>query len=149
MAAKIGSFDGYVLVTIGVVCGRRQFMKRYRDDRPVDICFARGTFNSHPCVMGAMHEFLIRLDMPEIRKPRGCQLEVVLQNSGYDPAGYHCEPVGTSAGAGLAEADEREMAKWWHRPPLDQVDTVRGACGPTGEAAHGNSDRHPSFLATG
>jgi len=37
---------------IGVVCGRRQFMKRYRDDRPVDICFARGTFNSHPCVMG-------------------------------------------------------------------------------------------------
>ena len=53
---------------IGVVCGRRQFMKRYRDDRPVDICFARGTFNSHPCVMGAMHEFLIRLDTPEIRK---------------------------------------------------------------------------------
>jgi glutamate-1-semialdehyde 2,1-aminomutase len=53
---------------IGVVCGRRQFMKRYRDDRPVDICFARGTFNSRPCVMGAMHEFLRRLDTPEIRK---------------------------------------------------------------------------------
>jgi glutamate-1-semialdehyde 2,1-aminomutase len=53
---------------IGVVCGRRQFMKRYRDDRPVDICFARGTFNSHPCVMGAMHEFLTRLDTPQMRK---------------------------------------------------------------------------------
>jgi glutamate-1-semialdehyde 2,1-aminomutase len=53
---------------IGVVCGRRQLMKRYRDDRPVDVCFARGTFNSHPCVMGAMHEFLTRLDTPQIRK---------------------------------------------------------------------------------
>jgi glutamate-1-semialdehyde 2,1-aminomutase len=53
---------------IGVVCGRREFMKRYRNDRPGDICFARGTFNSHPGVMGAMHEFLRRLEMPEIRK---------------------------------------------------------------------------------
>jgi glutamate-1-semialdehyde 2,1-aminomutase len=42
-------------------------MKRYRDDRPLDICLARGTFNSHPCVMGAMHEFLVRLDAPEMR----------------------------------------------------------------------------------
>lgn len=42
-------------------------MKRYRDDRPLDICFARGTFNSHPSVMGAMNEFLTRLDTPEIR----------------------------------------------------------------------------------
>ncbi len=52
---------------IGAVCGRRELMRRYRDDRPVDICFARGTFNSHPYVMGAMHEFLERLDTPEIR----------------------------------------------------------------------------------
>ncbi len=51
---------------IGVLCGRRQYMKRYRDDRPADICFARGTFNSHPSVMGAMAEFLDRLDTPEI-----------------------------------------------------------------------------------
>ena len=43
---------------VGVVCGRREFMKRFRDDRPADVCFARGTFNSHPYVMGAMHEFL-------------------------------------------------------------------------------------------
>ncbi len=42
-------------------------MKRFRDDRPADICFARGTFNSHPGVMGAMSEFLERLDTPEIR----------------------------------------------------------------------------------
>ncbi len=52
---------------IGVICGRADLMKRYRDDRPVDICFARGTFNSHPYVMAAMHEFLLRLDTDEIR----------------------------------------------------------------------------------
>lgn len=52
---------------VGVVCGRKDLMKRYWEDRPADICFARGTFNAHPCVMGAMHEFLLRLDSPEIR----------------------------------------------------------------------------------
>jgi glutamate-1-semialdehyde 2,1-aminomutase len=51
---------------IGVVCGRRPLTKRYREDRPADICFARGTFNSHPVVMGAMNEFLRRLDSSEI-----------------------------------------------------------------------------------
>jgi glutamate-1-semialdehyde 2,1-aminomutase len=52
---------------VGVLCGRSELMKRYRADRPVDICFARGTFNSHPYVMGAMTEFLHRLDSPEVR----------------------------------------------------------------------------------
>ncbi len=52
---------------VGVLCGRRELMKRFRDDRPSDFCFARGTFNSHPYVMGAMHEFLTRLDTPEVR----------------------------------------------------------------------------------
>lgn len=51
---------------IGVVCGPHRLMKRYRDDRPADICFARGTFNSHPHVMGAMNEFLQLLDAPDI-----------------------------------------------------------------------------------
>ena len=49
---------------IGVVCGRHDLMKRFRDDRPADICFARGTFNSHPYVMGAMNEFLRHLQTP-------------------------------------------------------------------------------------
>jgi glutamate-1-semialdehyde 2,1-aminomutase len=49
---------------VGVVCGRHDLMKRYRDDRPSDVCFARGTFNSHPYVMGAMHEVLRHLDEP-------------------------------------------------------------------------------------
>ena len=52
---------------VGVVCGRASLMKRFRDDHPSDICFARGTFNAHPYVMGAMHEFLRRLDDPAVR----------------------------------------------------------------------------------
>jgi glutamate-1-semialdehyde 2,1-aminomutase len=52
---------------VGVLCGRRDLMKRFRDDRPADLCFARGTFNSHPYVMAAMNEFLQRLGTPEIR----------------------------------------------------------------------------------
>ena len=52
---------------IGVVCGRKDLMKRYRDDRPVDVCYARGTFNAHPYVMGTMHEFLLRIETPAIK----------------------------------------------------------------------------------
>ena len=56
---------------VGVVCGRRDLMKRFRDDRPADICFARGTFNSHPYVMAAMNEFLRHLQSPEARAVYG------------------------------------------------------------------------------
>jgi glutamate-1-semialdehyde 2,1-aminomutase len=52
---------------VGVLCGKHQLMRRFRDDRPADICFARGTFNSHPYVMGAMHEFLTRLESEPVR----------------------------------------------------------------------------------
>jgi glutamate-1-semialdehyde 2,1-aminomutase len=51
---------------VGAVCGRREVMKRFREDRPADICFARGTFNSHPYVMAAMNQFLRSLDDPAI-----------------------------------------------------------------------------------
>jgi glutamate-1-semialdehyde 2,1-aminomutase len=52
---------------IGVVCGRRELMKRYDEAHPVDVCLARGTFNAHPYVMGAMHEFLERLESEPLR----------------------------------------------------------------------------------
>jgi glutamate-1-semialdehyde 2,1-aminomutase len=52
---------------VGVLCGRAAWMRRFRRDQPADICFARGTFNTHPYVMGAMHEFLQHLDAPEIQ----------------------------------------------------------------------------------
>ena len=52
---------------VGVVCGRSDLMKRFREERPADICFARGTFNAHPYVMGAMAAFLERLAGPEVQ----------------------------------------------------------------------------------
>src|SRR5262245_61912876 len=52
---------------VGVVCGRKALMKRFKDERPADICLARGTFNSHPYVMGAMQEFLRYLETAEAR----------------------------------------------------------------------------------
>jgi glutamate-1-semialdehyde 2,1-aminomutase len=52
---------------VGAVCGRKDLMRRFREDHPVDVCFARGTFNSHPYVMTAMDEFLSRLASPNFR----------------------------------------------------------------------------------
>ncbi len=52
---------------VGVVCGRAELMKRFRPEAPADICFARGTFNAHPYVMGAMDVFLERLDSTEVQ----------------------------------------------------------------------------------
>ena len=52
---------------VGVVCGRSDLMQRFRRERPADICFARGTFNSHPYVMGAMQVFLERIAEFDIR----------------------------------------------------------------------------------
>ncbi len=52
---------------VGVLCGRSRFMRRFREDRPADVCFARGTFNSHPYVMGSMAEFLERMDTEAVR----------------------------------------------------------------------------------
>ena len=77
---------------IGVVCGRSRWMKRFRDGSPADICFARGTFNSHPYVMGAMNVFLRRLDDADIQaiyasvdtvwKNREAQLNQALKQAG-------------------------------------------------------------------
>jgi glutamate-1-semialdehyde 2,1-aminomutase len=52
---------------VGVVCGKAPLMKRYREERPADICFARGTFNAHPAVMGAMQVFLERLHSAPVK----------------------------------------------------------------------------------
>lgn len=47
---------------VGVLCGKHRLMRRYDLRNPADICFARGTFNSHPYVMTAMNGFLQYLD---------------------------------------------------------------------------------------
>jgi glutamate-1-semialdehyde 2,1-aminomutase len=53
---------------IGVLCGRHQFMRRFHEHRPADVCLARGTFNAHPYVMGAMYEFLKRIDGEPVQR---------------------------------------------------------------------------------
>ncbi len=53
---------------VGVVCGRKALMKRYRDKAPADISFARGTFNSHPYLLGAMDGFLTEVAKPEFQR---------------------------------------------------------------------------------
>jgi len=52
---------------VGVVCGKAELMRRFKPERPADLCFARGTFNAHPYVMGAMQAFLQRIRTPEIK----------------------------------------------------------------------------------
>ena len=52
---------------VGVVCGKREWMQRFNEQHPADLCFARGTFNAHPHVMGAMLSFLERLETPEVQ----------------------------------------------------------------------------------
>ena len=52
---------------IGVVTGTHQLMKRFKPQQPAHVSLARGTFNSHPYVMGAMYVFLKRIQMPEIQ----------------------------------------------------------------------------------
>ena len=51
---------------VGVVCGSHQWMARFRNEAPANICFARGTFNSHPYVMGAMNAFLVSLEETKV-----------------------------------------------------------------------------------
>ncbi len=50
---------------VGVLCGKHVLMKRFTDDQPLKVSFARGTFNSHPYVMATMNEFLNRIALPE------------------------------------------------------------------------------------
>jgi len=52
---------------VGVVCGQRHWMRRFDEKKPANICFARGTFNAHPAVMGAMAAFLEELQTPEVK----------------------------------------------------------------------------------
>lgn len=52
---------------VGVLCGRHQLMQRFKDDRPVNVSFARGTFNSHPYVLASMNAFLQAIQAESIQ----------------------------------------------------------------------------------
>lgn len=49
---------------IGLVCGKRELMRRFDPERPMRIAYVIGTFSAHPVVMGAMREFLDWLAEP-------------------------------------------------------------------------------------
>ena len=53
---------------VGVICGLSKWMKRFDENRPADLCFARGTFNAHPYVMATMQVFLERLKSDAIQQ---------------------------------------------------------------------------------
>jgi glutamate-1-semialdehyde 2,1-aminomutase len=84
---------------IGAVCGKSQWMRRFRPGKAADICFARGTFNAHPTVMAAMQAFLDFATTPEIRQRYAQQPEIWADrikrfNDAFEQAGYpvqfHC-----------------------------------------------------------
>ena len=90
---------------VGVLAGTAALMRRWRDDRPLDICFARGTFNAHPYVMGAMDAFLRRLETPEVRalydgidarwNARAGQMNAALSEAGVPVRVAHFQTVWT------------------------------------------------------
>jgi glutamate-1-semialdehyde 2,1-aminomutase len=89
---------------VGVVCGKKAWMRRYRDDRPADICFARGTFNSHPQVVCAMQAFLDELEKPEIQAmyavdwdARAARFNKALEQGGYPVQVAHLQSIWTLA----------------------------------------------------
>lgn len=49
---------------IGVVCGKKDLMRRFDPEHPMRIAYVIGTFSAHPVVMGAMNEFLHWLSRP-------------------------------------------------------------------------------------
>jgi hypothetical protein len=90
---------------VGVVCGKSAWMKRFRTERPADICFARGTFNSHPYVMGAMQVFLERLqtapvqalyaDLDTLWDRRAAHLNQALRDAGLPVQVAHLSSIWT------------------------------------------------------
>jgi glutamate-1-semialdehyde 2,1-aminomutase len=43
---------------VGVVCGRRELMRRFDPDHPVRVAYVIGTFSAAPLTLGCMHAFL-------------------------------------------------------------------------------------------
>ncbi|MDX1667986.1 MAG: aminotransferase class III-fold pyridoxal phosphate-dependent enzyme [Limnobacter sp.] len=84
---------------VGVLCGNHQWMRRYNPRKPANVCFARGTFNSHPMVMTAMGEFLRKARASEVQyeysiaeqkwQTRKDEFNMAFQSAGY-PVQFEC-----------------------------------------------------------
>ncbi|BCA52882.1 hypothetical protein W02_00220 [Nitrospira sp. KM1] len=53
---------------IGVVCGKKELMRRFDPDHPMRLAYVIGTFSAHPLVMGAMNEFLRWVVRPQTQQ---------------------------------------------------------------------------------
>src|SRR5262245_2395050 len=53
---------------IGVVCGKKELMRRFDPAHPMRLAYVVGTFSGHPAVRGAMNEFLGWLGQPATAK---------------------------------------------------------------------------------
>ena len=76
---------------IGLVCGKKELMRRFDPGHPMRIAYVIGTFSAHPLVMGAMNEFLRWLLQPATAKL-------------YDEAKERCEQWVRSTNEKLAAA---------------------------------------------
>jgi glutamate-1-semialdehyde 2,1-aminomutase len=76
---------------IGVVCGKKDLMKRFDSDHPMRIAYVIGTFSAHPVVMGAMNEFLSWLVQPQA-------------SEAYDTANRRCAEWAHSTNQILADS---------------------------------------------
>jgi glutamate-1-semialdehyde 2,1-aminomutase len=76
---------------IGLVCGKKELMRRFDPEHPMRIAYVIGTFSAHPLVMGAMNEFLRWLEQPATAKL-------------YDEATDRCERWVRSTNEKLAES---------------------------------------------
>jgi glutamate-1-semialdehyde 2,1-aminomutase len=70
---------------IGVVCGKKELMRRFDPEHPMRIAYVIGTFSAHPVVMGAMNQFLRWLERPEtaelyVEGKRRCEQWVLSTN---------------------------------------------------------------------
>ncbi len=76
---------------IGVVCGKKELMRRFDPNHPMRIAYVIGTFSAHPVVMGAMNEFLKWLVQPAATQ-------------GYETANQRCAEWARSTNQVLADA---------------------------------------------
>ena len=52
---------------VGVVCGKKELMRRFDPEHPLRVSYVIGTFAAHPLTMGAMNEFLRWATSPAAR----------------------------------------------------------------------------------
>jgi glutamate-1-semialdehyde 2,1-aminomutase len=77
---------------VGVVCGRKDLMRRFDPAHPMRLAYVIGTFSAHPLVMAAMNEFLRWVTRPETKRA-------------YAEANQRCTDWALAVNSAFAERD--------------------------------------------